>query len=170
MGIIKAEAPGVEYEVNSRAEFEELLEQYNEAVLLEETGEMLDEREFTFTLQDTHESFVGEEIAIHEIDNADEYMDKLEYYGDGEMAALFYLTDSLGYGFINAVEKVEDVFVFHGDLDDAAQEESYNFNVPSELEKYIDWYAYGEDCVTNGEWGTINYNGDNYVIKNAYSL
>ena len=99
--------------------------------------------------------------------NLDEFLTFVGSLDDDEIIAAQYLAEYCGYGLSDVMDKYRDVYVFCGTPEEYAEEYMAEcFDIPENLERYIDYEAFARDCVCGGDW--VEYNG--YVITNACSL
>lgn len=87
------------------------------------------------------------------------------------LAALHYLMDVQSLSLEDALEKLDEVIIRPGTLQDAAYEYADelmdNYNTPKEIRNYFDYDAYARDCELGGDWYAFRYDGEDYVILNA---
>lgn len=98
------------------------------------------------------------------------WFDDVESLDDWKKAALFYLTDCNGYKLTDALDKVDDVNMYEGDLIDAATElfdECYLSDVPEAVRNYIDYSAFARDCQLSGDMYEFRLDGTTWTVTNA---
>jgi hypothetical protein len=87
-----------------------------------------------------------------------------------EKAALFYLVSVTGYTLSDAMGKVDEVALYSGSLEDAAQElfdECYAHCIPENLRYYNDYAAFARDCQAGGDMTEFEYGGKTFTCTNA---
>lgn len=102
--------------------------------------------------------------------NLAQWFDDVEPLNDHQKAALFYLTDCNGYSLSDALDKVDEVNMYEGDLIDAATElfdDCYLSDVPEAVRNYIDYSAFARDCQLNGDMHEFEFSGSTWTVTNA---
>ena len=98
----------------------------------------------------------------------------IEYLDEGkefEWPAMFFLMNDLNMTFEDAKEKVDDVSISECSLLDAATELfDRTFNVPEEIQSYIDYKQYAYDQKIQGELVEFEFAGTTYTCTNAFGL
>lgn len=87
-----------------------------------------------------------------------------------QLPALFYLCDVHGYNMEEAMNKIDDVTIYTGELKDAAEElfdECYAHEIPDHLKHYIDYDAFARDCEMGGDMTEFEFAGSTYTVTNA---
>jgi len=90
-----------------------------------------------------------------------------------EKAALFYLVSVVGYKLIDALDKIDDVCLYTGNLIEAATdlfEECYSSSIPEHLRNYIDFGGFARDCELSGDMCEFDFMGDTYTCTNAAGI
>jgi len=91
------------------------------------------------------------------------------YRDDQGSAKVFYALSELGLG-IHDIDSVavRDIDLTTDRLERAAQAYSNDCGdkAPGQLARYIDWTAYGDQLVTDGEWCTFEHDGTAYICLN----
>jgi hypothetical protein len=104
--------------------------------------------------------------------NIAEFLEVLNETEDYQLPAISYLCD-LGYTMGQAVSQSADASIFHGNLEDAAEElfdEIYLHEVPEHLRNYIDYDRFANDCRLSGDMAEFEFGGETYTITNAAAL
>ena len=102
--------------------------------------------------------------------NLGQYLSIIEDVPEYQLPALFYLCDVLGYSMEDAMNKLDDVTLYSGRLEDAAEElfdECYAHEIPDNLRNYIDYKAFANDCQQGGDMTEFEFAGDTYTVTNA---
>ena len=101
-------------------------------------------------------------------------LEDLEGLDDGQKVSVFFLLD---HGIVpdveGAIDKAQDVILFEGTLQDAAEElfdELYGDQLPASLLYYIDYEAYARDLRLSGEFVQFEFEGAVYTCTNANSI
>lgn len=105
--------------------------------------------------------------------NLSVWFDEVAILDDHEKAALFYLVSVTGYNLNDALGKVEEVALYAGSLEDAAQElfdECYAHSIPENLRNYIDYDAFANDCELSGDMTEFEYGGETFTCTNASGI
>ncbi|MFH1495664.1 MAG: hypothetical protein ABIG70_12810 [Pseudomonadota bacterium] len=71
--------------------------------------------EFSIEFIDGDDAQLFDSCGIHQ-GNLDTWFEEIELLGDGQKAALFFLTNNLGYRLADAMEKIDDVNLYQGEL------------------------------------------------------
>lgn len=90
-----------------------------------------------------------------------------------EMAALFYLVSTVGYSISDAMDKIDEVCLCEGNLEDAAEElfdECYAHAISENLRAYIDYKAFARDCEMGGDMAEFEFDGTTYTCTNANGI
>ncbi|WP_035383106.1 antirestriction protein ArdA [Ferriphaselus sp. R-1] len=104
--------------------------------------------------------------------NLGQFLALLDETDDHQLPALAYLCD-LGYSMEQAMNSMDDVTIFHGNLSDAAEElfdECYLHQIPEHLHAYIDYDCFANDCQISGDMVEFEFGGETYTITNAAVL
>lgn len=102
--------------------------------------------------------------------NLEQWFDDVIDLEDYEKAALFYLCSDVGYSLEDALDKYEDVSLYHGELSEAAAElfdDCYLSEVPEHVRAYIDYDAFARDCEMGGDMSEFSFGGNTYTCTNA---
>ena len=90
-----------------------------------------------------------------------------------EKAALFYLVSTVGYSISDALDKIDEVCLYAGNLEDAAEElfdECYAHAIPENLRFYIDYKAFARDCEMGGDMCEFDFDGTTYTCTNSNGI
>jgi Antirestriction protein (ArdA) len=105
--------------------------------------------------------------------NLKTWFDDIDPLQDQEKIALYYLVNGVGYVLADALEKVEDVYLYTGRLQDAAQEyfeDNFVESVPENLRTYFDYKAFANDCQQGGDMVEFEYKNKIYTVTNANGI
>ena len=150
---------------HSAEEFEEKAE-----ALRDRYGNPVEEFEIQFIDGDDAELF--EACGINQA-NLSDWFDDIEGMDDDEKVALYFLTGVLGYSLDDATRKVEDVVLFRGDAQEAAEElfdECYAHAIPENLRFYFDMEKFAHDLEIGGDFNEFRYDGNTYTCTNASGI
>lgn len=92
---------------------------------------------------------------------------------DYQLPAIFYLCDVLGYSMADAMDRLDVVTIYNGELKDAAEElfdECYASQIPENLRNYIDYDAFAHDCEIGGDMTEFEFAGETFTCTNAACL
>lgn len=99
------------------------------------------------------------------------WLDELEAIEDYQKPAVFFLLDN---GMVSdvgeAIAKADDVCLFTGSLQDAADnlfDECYASDIPEGLRIYIDYEAFARDLRLGGDFVEFDYDGETFTCTNA---
>ena len=90
-----------------------------------------------------------------------------------EKAALHYLCGELGYAVDVALDKLDEVSLYEGELQAAADElfdEIYLDGVPDAVRAYIDYEKFARDCEIGGDMTEFDFNGTTWTCTNASGI
>jgi hypothetical protein len=102
--------------------------------------------------------------------NLSMWFDAVGPLDEHQKAALFYLCDCIGYRLSEALDKLDDVSMYEGDLIDAATElfdDVYLSEVPEAVRNYIDYNAFARDCQLSGDMHEFRLDGTTWSVTNA---
>jgi len=138
--------------------------------LLDRYGNPVEEFEIMFIDGDDGALFAACEINQA---NLQTWFDDIEVLDHMEKAALYYLVSMSGYNLADALDKIEEVYLYTGRLQDAAQEyfdDNFVESIPENLRIYIDYEAYARDCQLGGDMCEFEYQGTTYTVTNANGI
>ena len=98
------------------------------------------------------------------------WFDEIEVLDDHEKISLFFLAGVLGYSLDNAMNKLDDVIIFHGDAQEAAEEffdDCYACVIPENLRFYFDMEKFARDLEMGGDFNEFEFDGKTYTCTNA---
>lgn len=150
---------------HSAAEFEEKAE-----ALRDRYGNPVEEFEIQFI--DGDDGALFDACGINQ-SNLSTWFDDIEGRDEHEKAALFFLTGTLGYGLDAALDKIDDVILFHGDAQEAAEElfnDCYAHAIPDNLRCYFDMEKFARDLEIGGDFAEFDYDGTTYTCNNASGI
>ena len=105
--------------------------------------------------------------------NLSTWFDDIEDIDDGEKVALYFLTGVLGYALDAAMDKIDEVVLFHGDAQEAAEElfdDCYAHAIPDSLRFYFDMEKFARDLEIGGDFNEFDYDGTTYTCTNASGI
>lgn len=148
------------------------LEDYNEKVeaLRDHFGNVVEEFEIMFIDGDDGQLFIA--CGINQANMATWFDDVVQLV-EREKAALFYLVSAAGYSISDAMDKIDEVCLYEGSLEDAAEElfdECYAHTIPENLLVYIDYKAFARDCEMGGDMTEFDFDGTTYACTNANGI
>ena len=101
------------------------------------------------------------------------WFDDIEVLDDHEKIALYFLTGELGYFLDDAINKIDEVVIFHGDAQEAAEElfdDCYAHTIPDNLRIYFDMEKFARDLEMGGDFNEFEYEGRTYTCTNASGI
>lgn len=90
-----------------------------------------------------------------------------------EQAALFYLVGEAGYSLADALDKIDDVMLQEGAMDEVGEEmfnELYLHEVPEHLHAYLDSSRWVNDCRLNGDFSEFQFDHRDWTVTNANGI
>ena len=105
--------------------------------------------------------------------NLSTWFDDIEGRDEHEKVALYFLTGVLGYALDAALDKMDDVMLFHGDAQEAAEElfdDCYAREIPDHLRCYFDIEKFARDLEIGGDFNEFDYDGTTYTCTNASGI
>ena len=105
--------------------------------------------------------------------NLEQWFDDIEPLADHEKTALYFLLSDLGYALADAMAKIEDVIIFDGRAEEAAEElfdECYADAIPANLRCYFDMASFARDLEINGDFSEFTFAGQTLTCTNAAGL
>ncbi|MDE3207948.1 MAG: antirestriction protein ArdA [Pseudomonadota bacterium] len=73
----------------------------------------------------------------------------------------------------NAINKINEVSLYSGRLEDAAEEmfdEIYLHEIPEHLHSYIDYKAFTRDCEYSSDFVEFEFDSETYTCTNASAV
>ncbi|WP_176322308.1 antirestriction protein ArdA [Burkholderia vietnamiensis] len=104
--------------------------------------------------------------------NLDTWFDVVDL-DEREQAALAYLVGDLGYSLADALDKIDDVMLQEGSIEDVGADmfdELYLHEVPEHLHAYLDRAAWVRDYRLNGDLCETEFAGQTFTVTNANAL
>lgn len=119
------------------------------------------------TVADKWDDTTLENLEFEDYDDVEEFMAFLEGMNEEDFVKVSYLADIGQDDYQYIMGNYEDVVVFNGSLEAAAEEEMNNrypclFDNP-DLRRYLAYDAYANDQINSGCW----YEYEGYIILNA---
>jgi len=105
--------------------------------------------------------------------NVRSWFDDIEALDDEEQISLYFLTGILGYSLDNAMDKIDEVSIFHGDAQEAAEEffdDCYADLIPENLRFYFDMEKFARDLEIGGDFNEFQYGNRTYTCTNAVTI
>lgn len=120
----------------------------------------------------------GDDAALFESCGIDQcnlatWFDEIEVLDDHEKIALYLLTGELGYSLDDAINKIDEVSIFHGDAQEAAEElfdDCYAHAIPDNLRCYFDIEKFARDLEIGGDFNEFQYGNRTFTCTNASSI
>lgn len=153
------------FQFHDLAEFESKAE-----ALRDDYGNPVEEFEIQYLEGDDGELFAA--CGIHQ-GNLSTWFDEIEPMDDDRKVALYALVGEIGYTLDNAMDKVDDVCIFRGDAEEAAEElfdDCYSGSIPENLRFYFDMAKFARDLVIGGDFNEFRFDGETYTVTNASGI
>lgn len=102
--------------------------------------------------------------------NLPSWFDDIEVLDDHEKISLYFLAGVLGYSLDNAMDKIDNVVIFHGDAQEAAEvlfDDCYAHSIPDNLRFYFDMEKFARDLEIGGDFNEFEYDSKTYTCTNA---
>lgn len=102
--------------------------------------------------------------------NLDTWFEDIEPLEDWQKATLFFLTGIRGYHLSDAMEKIDDVSLYQGELLEAATElfdECYAYQIPENIRFYIDYEKFARDCRLGGDMDEFEFGVHTWTCTNS---
>lgn len=162
------------YSLDAQGFYFSTLEEYEEKVnqCRDSFGLPVEEFEIMFIDGSSEEAGLFKACSVNQA-NLGQFLSIIEDLPEYQQPALFYLCDVVGYGMEEAMNKLDDVSIYSGELKDAAEElfdECYAHEIPDHIKNYIDYDAFARDCELGGDMTEFEFAGDTYTITNAACL
>lgn len=132
-------------------------------------GSPVEEFEIQFINGSSEESDLFNACSVNQA-NLGQFLAVVDEVAEYQLPALFYLCDVVGYSLEDAMNKLDDVSVYSGNLEDAAEElfdECYAHDIPENLRSYIDYSKFARDCELGGDMTEFEFAGETYTVTNA---
>lgn len=101
------------------------------------------------------------------------WFDEIEVLDEHEKISLYFLAGILGYSLDSAMNKIDEVSIFHGDAQEAAEElfdDCYAHAIPENLRFYFDIEKLARDLEIGGDFNEFEYDNTTYTCTNACCL
>lgn len=98
------------------------------------------------------------------------WFEKVASMNDREMATVYYLVAECGLDLECALDKMDDINLFEGDMSDAVRElidEVYSHEIPDFLHGRLDYPALANDMQHEGSIWEFRFGGQTYTCTNA---
>ncbi len=159
------------YSLDAQGFYFSTLEEYEEKVnqCRDSFGLPVEEFEIMFIDGSSEEAQLFNACSVNQA-NFGQFLSIIEDLPEYQQPALFYLCDVVGYGMEEAMNKLDDVSIYSGELKDAAEElfdECYAHEIPDHIKNYIDYDAFARDCELGGDMTEFEFAGETYTITNA---
>ena len=103
--------------------------------------------------------------------NIEEFIEFAEDATDERKAAIFFLADNYSLSLKESLEKLDDVTLYPGSATQAGRELFFEiYEVPQEIEMYIDIDAFVNDCECGGDFVEFRFAGRDWTCTNVNSL
>lgn len=135
-------------------------------------GLPVEEFEIQFIDGSSEEADLFEACGVNQT-NIGQFLAIVDEVPDYQYPALYYLCDVLGCSMEDAMGKLDDVTIYNGRLEDAAEElfdECYAHEIPENLRNYIDYKRFALDCELGGDMTEFEFAGEAYTVTNAACL
>ncbi len=151
---------------------------FHSAEEFESKSENLHDR-FGYPVEEFEIQFIdGDDAALFEACSIDQsnlstWFDDIEVLDEHEKLALYFLTGELGYLLDDAINKIDEVSIFHGDAQEAAEElfdDCYAHAIPDNLRFYFDIEKFAHDLEVNGDFNEFQYGKRTYTCTNANGI
>lgn len=159
------------YNLDATGFYFSTLEEYEEKVnqCRDSFGLAVEEFELMFIDGSDEEAQLFKACSVNQA-NLGQFLEIIEDVPAYQLPALFYLCDVHGYNMEEAMDKIDDVTIYTGELKDAAEElfdECYAHEIPDHLKHYIDYDAFARDCEMGGDMTEFEFAGETYTVTNA---
>lgn len=125
--------------------------------------------EFEIQYIDGDDSELFEACGINQ-GNLSAWFDDIEAMDERQKVALYFLTGVLCYTTESAMDKLDDVSIFEGDAQEAAEElfdDCYAHEIPENLRFYFDMEKFARDLEIGGDFNEFRFEGTTYTCTNA---
>lgn len=102
--------------------------------------------------------------------NLGDFLAMIEEVSVDQYPNMFYLMNEIGCDIYAARIKVDDVILYEGDLQEAADElfdKCYLLDTPKHIQPYVDYEKFARDCQLDGTLDEFKFAGKTYVCTNA---
>lgn len=120
----------------------------------------------------------GDDAVLFEVCSIDQsnlstWFDDIEILDEHEKIALYFLTGQLGYFLDDAINKIDEVVIFYGDAQEAAEElfdDCYAHTIPGNLRFYFDMEKFARDLEMGGDFNEFEFQGRTYTCTNVSGI
>ena len=101
------------------------------------------------------------------------WFDEISMFDDHDKISLYFLAGVLGYSLDSATNKIDEVSIFHGDAQEAAEElfdHGYAHAIPENLRFYFDMEKFARDLEIGGDFNEFEYDGATFTCTNACGI
>jgi Antirestriction protein (ArdA) len=102
--------------------------------------------------------------------NLGQFFEILDDVPEYQWPALYYLCGAIGDDMETSLGKLDDVSLYAGTLQEAAEglfDECYAYSIPENLRFYIDYEKFARDCDLSGDMYEFEFAGTTYTCTNA---
>ena len=134
-------------------------------------GLHVEEYEIQFIDGDSEDAQLFEAVGIDQ-GSIGKFFELIDEMDDYQKPGLYFLLD-MGYDLDDALDKIDDVMIQEGSLEEAAEtlfDEIYLEQIPANLQSYIDYSAFARDCEYSGDFREFEFVGTTYTCTNANSI
>ena len=110
------------------------------------------------------------DVCLVDQSNIGQFIAIIENVPEDQLPALFYLCDAHHYSMKDAINKLDDVTLYCGGQEDAAEElfdECYAHKIPEEVRNWIDYKACANDLQQGGDMCEFEFAGNTFTCTNA---
>ncbi|WP_051516473.1 antirestriction protein ArdA [Herbaspirillum sp. RV1423] len=101
--------------------------------------------------------------------NLNTWFEDIVNLSDYEKTVLHYLLGVSGYSLKSALDKLDEVNLYEGNLKEVAErlfDEFYSSDVPESIRAYIDYEKFSHDCKLRGDMCEFEFNGKTWTCTN----
>ncbi len=134
-------------------------------------GLPVEEYEIQFIDGESADAQLFEAVGINQV-NLERFFNEIETLDDHAKPALYFLLEQ-GYKLDDAMDKIDDISLYSGRLEDAAEslfDEIYLHEIPEHLHNYIDYKAFARDCECSSDFVEFEFDGETYTCINASAI
>ena len=158
------------YNLDAKGFYFESMEEYAEKAknCVDSFGGKVEEFEIQFIDGTDEEADLAKAIKLDQANLEDFF--NLEDLDEYDAAKLFYLVDNRRYTLAEALPLVDDVILFEGTLEQAAEDlfdECYLSQVPESIRPYIDYKKFARDCEMGSDMDEFEFAGVTYTCTNV---
>ena len=135
------------------------------------SGLPVEEYEIQFIEGETDDAQLFEAAGITQA-TVECFIDEIMILDDYQKPGLYFLLDT-GYDLEEALERLDDVMIQEGSLEEAAEtlfDDIYLDQIPANLQNYIDYSAFARDCEYSGDFREFDFAGTTYTCTNASGI